>query len=155
MKSKMLVGTVTAFYLMTSGAQAQVIPGRWELADALTPGTPIVLILKAETRIECFFKSSSPSNIAFIDDQGIERIVPKAEVEVIETAENLRDGLSNGTLIGALVGAGAGFAYEASYWDWDESGALAIPFVAAIIGAAVGAGVDGLAKRPKLLYIAP
>jgi hypothetical protein len=155
MKARKVVSIVALFLLTTVSLKAQAIPGRWEKVDALKPGTKLIVALMAENRIECSFKSSNPSDITFMDEQGIERKVPKPEVEVIETAEEIKDRLANGTLIGALVGAGAGFAYEASYSDWDESGALAIPFVVAIIGAAVGAGVDGLASRSKVLYRTP
>jgi hypothetical protein len=155
MRFQQFIALSATLLLLSSHLRAQTIPGRWDMVDALNHGTPIVVILKAGDRIECSFKSSSLRDITFIDEQGIERKVPKAEVEVIETAEKIRDGLANGTLIGAVIGAGTGFAYEASYWDWDESGAIAIPFVAAIIGAAVGAGVDGLLKKPKVLYRVP
>jgi len=155
MSGKNFICVPFIFLMMTSVLQAQAIPGRWEMVDTLESGTQIIVMLKAGDRIKCSFKSSSPSDITFMDEQGIERKVPKAEVEVIETAEMVRDDLANGTLIGAVIGAGAGFAYEASYWDWDESGAIAIPFVAAIIGAAVGAGVDGLLKKPEVIYRTP
>ncbi len=154
---------LAVFLLATSIIRAETIPGRWEMVDGLKLGKPIIVKLKAGDRIECLFKGSSPNDISFIDQAGYERRLPKEEILRIESTEKARDGLKNGTWIGAglgTAGAIAGlYAYAESVtasgpiWDRESAGYfLTAGLAGAGIGALAGLVVDASIKKNEILY---
>jgi hypothetical protein len=163
MRVKIIFVLFAPLLLVMSNLRAEVIPGRWEKVDGLTPGMPIIIKLKAGDRVECSFKSSSPRDITCVDEEGIERQVPKAEVQRVESTKKVGDGLRNGAWMGAGVGAACGilalYAYADSVtasgpiWGGESSTYfLAAGLVGAGIGAAAGTAVDAAIKGNEVLY---
>jgi len=157
---------MTAFaslLLIAATVQSEVIPGRWELVDRLEPGTPIVLKLKAGERMDCSFKGSSPDDVSYIDDIGVERTMPKKEIQQIESQSKTCDSLKNGAGYGALLGAAGGIVGLAAYaksvtasgpvLSGESAGAfIGAGLVGAGIGAVAGMAVDAATRRHKVFY---
>jgi hypothetical protein len=163
MKTKACTAVFAVILLAASTVRADVIPGRWELVDALEPGTPVTIKLKAGDRMECVFKESSPLEVTFAGERGNEGKVLKSEILRIEMGERTADGLANGALIGMGLGAagaiGALYAYADSVtasgpiWGGDSAGYfIAAGLVGAGMGALAGLAVDASAKKNKVIY---
>ena len=163
MRVREYIAGFAVLLLTVSTVRADVLPGRWELVDALEPGTPVIIRLKAGDRMECVFKGSSPVDVIFADERGNEGRLPKSEILRIEMAEKTGDGLANGALIGMGLGAagaiGALYAYADSVtasgpiWGGDSAGYFILAgFVGAGIGALVGMAADASIKKNKVLY---
>jgi hypothetical protein len=166
MSAKRIITSFASLLLVASNLWAEVIPGRWEKVDGLKPGTIIIIKLKGGDRMECSFQTTSPSDIAFLDENEVKRKLPKSGVQQIESTEKVGDRLRNGAWIGAGVGAATGmlswYAYANSVTAsgplWGEEGTgffLAAGLVGAGIGAIAGTAVDAAIKGNEVLYKAP
>jgi hypothetical protein len=163
MRHQKLISAVLAFLLTVTAAQAEVVAGRWEKMEALTPGSSVIVSLPGGERLECTFDKIGTDEILIHELGGKERILPKSAILKIETAAVVHDRLRNGILIGALVGASAGIVGMVAsindktngkvYWD-EDAGAYALggALVGGGIGAATGAIIDAKIKHREVLY---
>jgi hypothetical protein len=163
MKARKCIVVFAVLLMTISTVRADAIPGRWELIDALAPGTPVIIKLKAGDRMECVFKGSSTTAVTFADEKGNEGTVLKSDVLRIELAARTGDGLVNGALIGMGLGAAGGIAALYAYadsvtasgpiWGGDSAGYFILAgFVGAGIGALAGLAVDASIKKNKVVY---
>jgi hypothetical protein len=145
MKPNTPIIVLASFLLLASTIQAQVIPGRWEMVDALKTGMPIIVTLKAGDRIECSLDSTSPNDLTVSDREGIQRELPKAGILKIVSAEKYNDpvwdkpvyGLGVGFGLGALIGV-AGASY---------SGYKELITTNGLWGAGIGGAIGYIAER--------
>ncbi len=157
----MTIKSLPLFILISSGLlNASVVPGRWEKVDGLQEGTQIVVEMKSGDRLEGAFKGSSSQDLTVTNPAGSDRQVPKTAVAKIMTAEKVKDGLSNGMLIGMGVGTGvavAGVALAVGGFDFgDECVACGLAILAGFAGGwAIGAAIDATHYGPEVLYQAP
>ena len=106
MKSRTFVSVIISLVVLTTSGQAGMIPGRWEKVDAQPRTAGLEVILKSGERINCFFKESDSDSLTIADPVAGERRLPKSAVARVETIQDARDTVADGTLIG--FGAGAG-----------------------------------------------
>ena len=142
--------------LLPVPAQAQVIPGRWEKVESLKSGPQITVELKNGDRIEGQFEELSPSEL-LLRNGSAQAAIPRASIERITTRED--DRLGNGTLRGALIGAGS--MASTSLIDLlpdievNPIGMVLWVAIAAGVGAGISVGIDALKKTKVVLYQAP
>jgi hypothetical protein len=163
MRHQKHISPVLAFLLTVTGAQAEVVAGRWEKIEGLAPGTAVIVSFRGGERLECTFNRTGPDEILFNELNGNERRLPRLAIREIETAAIVRDRLRNGILIGALIGAAAGIVGTVAningktsgtvYWD-EDAGAYVLggALVGGGIGAASGAIIDATIKHREVLY---
>ena len=163
MRSTLISMIVVLMLPANAALPADVIPGRWDLVDSLTPGTGIVVRLRSHERRESAFITSGPEAIILADETGRESALPKSEVLRIETAQKHPDRLRNGAWIGTAVGCGSAMlallAYAAHVtasgpiWGGESTGLYILGgMTGAGIGALVGAGIDAAHKGGAVLY---
>ena len=159
MKTRSFVSVITLLLLLTTFLQAGVIPGRWEKLDSQPPGKEIIVTLNSGDRMEYTFKSSGPDDLTVTDPSGIERRVPKSEVQTIVSAEKTGDSLLNGLLIGLGIGAASGalvtrISCGPSGYDPECATLAGVVFVTAgsVSGAVTGALIDRSISKSKLIY---
>ena len=163
MCAKRFFSSLVLLLVTTTSLQAQTIPGRWEKVDALAPGTPIIVKLRAGDRFEGAFKNTDPEGISLTDRRQKELRVPKSAVRTVETAAKVRDRLRNGAWIGAGLGslsgmvAVIGFARSVtasgSIWGQEMTGYMVgAGLVGAGIGALAGTAVDAAMKSGEVIY---
>ena len=113
----MRVKTVLCVLILfwTAIARAEVIPGRWELVEALRTGTVVIVKLHGGDRIEGAFSGIGPNEIIIAEKKDKERRLPRTAVSKIEMAAATRDSPKNGTLIGTAVGAASGLLAIVGY----------------------------------------
>lgn len=149
--------------LWGTGLQAGVVPGRWEKVERLDAGTPVVLVLKTADRIEGEYHGLNPESLRVVSVQGHELELPRETVQKVLRGEKVRDSLRNGTLMGAAIGFGAGFAsaylYALSvtasgpvFYKEAVSHYVAVGLIGGGIGALTGALVDAAQKTAEVLY---
>ena len=144
--------------LLSIPGRAQGVPGRWEKVEALKLGPQITVELKNGARIEGQCEELSSSELLLRTGTAQARI-PRADIDRITTRE--ADGLGNGILIGAGVGAGsmASTALLTLVPDLDlEVNAIGMALwvaMAAGVGAAIGMGIDASKETEVVLYQAP
>jgi hypothetical protein len=131
-----------------------VVPGRWEKVAAENLGSKFTVTMLSGERIDGYYKGFSEDRLNLMLLDGKERLVPKADVAKIITAENRPDGLLNGFLIGIAIGAGIPGIAAASLGEGDELVVLAI-LLYGLLGGAIGAGVDAMIQGHTTLYQAP
>jgi hypothetical protein len=144
MRNLMIV-TVAVLIAMTSVLQAAVIPGRWEMVEALKTGTPIIVTIKAGDRIECSLDSTSSDDLTVSDREGIQRKLPKAGIIKIVSMEEYDDPVWDGPVYGLGIGFGLGALVGvagASYSGYKEL----IP-VNGLLGAGIGGAIGYIADR--------
>ena len=157
MKTQSFVSVITLLLVLTTSLQAGVIPGRWEKLDSQPPGKEIIVTLNSGDRMEYTFKSSGPDDLTVTDPSGIERRVPKSEVQTIVSAEKTADSLLNGLLIGLGIGAASG-TLAIGCTDDPECVAnvrIVLVPVGAAIGALTGALIDRSISKSQLIYQRP
>ena len=148
---------------LPASLQAQVIPGRWEMVEALTPSTEIVVKLKSGDRIEGAFRSAGVDVVRLTNPGGKELSVPKSEVRSIETTAKAGLGRRKYVLIGTAVGSLAavlgmiGYAESVtasgSIWGEDTAGYLiGAGLVGGGIGALGGVAASAIVSKNKVIY---
>jgi hypothetical protein len=144
--------------LTTRVSRAGVTPGSWARVEALSPGSPLLVVLKNGDRIEGAFLALRREMLALTDSAGTELNVPRSEVRTI-VARGTRDDLTNGALSGAGIGAGAAVAILAVLSSGDgyilPSAKWGAPLLLSSVGAVVGAVIDRAHTGEQLLYVAP
>ena len=157
MKARNLLSVTTSLLLSISLLQAGVVPGRWEKLDSQASGTQLIITLNSGDRIGCDFKSSSPSDLTFTDQGGIQRILPKSGVrKIVSARRRVNDSAIRGGLIGAAIGALAILPLAVLLRDGGGGKEVALdvlPFAG--IGAGVGTALDLAIKEREVLYAAP
>ena len=147
--------------LISIPAHAEVIPGRWEKVAALEMAPLIKVELKNGDRISGQFRGLSSSDLELLNAAG-RALIPRADIQTITLPA--KDGLGDGALKGAAVGAGVaglsliGIAFEPSGTRGDlvyQALLLTIP-VCAGLGAVIGVVADAETKTEDIVvYKAP
>ena len=137
--------------LLAVSTQAQVIPGRWEKAAALSVEMPITVDLKNRDRIQGQFEGLSPSELS-LRTHSARAAIPRSEIRRITTRDS--DSLANGILIGAGAGIMIPFAANPDA-DFSAFGVALLVGIAASVGTWVGLGIDAITKEEIVLYQAP
>ncbi len=152
--SRKQVASLSLVCLISLPLQAQVIPGRWEKVSALQVASPITVELKDGDRIKGHYEDLSATDVMLVTHFS-RAVIPKEDIEAITTQPE--DSLSNGTLIGAGVGAGLmGVWAAAASSDLSALGAVWMLTTGLAIGAGLGAVGDAIEKpEPIVLYEAP
>jgi hypothetical protein len=155
------IGAVGIILLASSILNAGVIPGRWEKVAAENKGTNLIITLKGGERIEGFFKSLTADAIV-VEPPGVgDRTIPRTAVAKIITADKRSGDLTNGTVIGAVVGAsivGVPLIIVAASGEMhgsDAGGVILLLLLSTGIGALAGLGIDAAVKGQVTLYEAP
>ena len=153
------VGLALAFVLsMSSRAAAQTRGGTddWSAVQALSPGQKIVVRTRDGDRLSGRFDSANDLLINFTD--GRKKIsLTRESVKLVQLDRGNSRG--RGALIGAAIGAGAGFAVGSIlYFPFrDDMVASTVPGFTGL-GAAFGAGVGaatGKGNKNETVYEAP
>jgi len=158
MSRKKVVTVFTFILMVTTSAQAMVIPGRWEKVATEKPGSNIIVTMMTGDRMECTFTSLSTDSLIVSTPDGVEREYSKANVARITTADKRQDSLANGAAIGALSGGiPAGLIAIACAAAKTCTGAQVVGPFAVItgIGLGIGLAVDAGIKDYVILYEAP
>jgi hypothetical protein len=145
-------------FLAMNSLQAVVVPGRWEKVEDLEKGTRIMVELTSGDRLEGAFERVTPQELTITDPDGSDRKLPRTAVAKIETAEKVKDGLTNGMLIGMGVGAGFGVAAAviATGGVSEECTACGWAIFAGFAGGwGIGTAIDAMHRGPEVLYQAP
>lgn len=147
--------------LISLPTHAEVIPGRWEKVSALKMAPLIKVELKNGDRISGQFRGLSSSDLEVLNSAG-RAWIPRADIQTIILPA--KDGLGDGALKGAAVGAGVaglsliGIAFEPSGTRGDlvyQALLLTIP-VCVGLGAAIGVVADDATKTEDIVvYKAP
>lgn len=140
--------------LISMPTHAEVIPGRWEKVSNLSFGTPITVELLSGDQVEGDFDGLSASELEIKTHTALTRI-PKTDVQTITTPP--KDGLGDGALIGAAIGAGVlGLVSSKRSYDYSAFGKLSLGAIGAAIGLGIGVAADASVKsEDTILYKAP
>ena len=131
-------------------------PADWSAVQALSPGTKLVVRTKDGDRLTGRFESANDLLINFAD--GRRKIsLTRESIRVVQLDRGNSRG--RGTLIGAAIGAGAGFAVGSIlYFPFkDDMVASTVPGFTGL-GAAIGAGIGastGKGRKNVTVYEAP
>jgi hypothetical protein len=158
MRAGRIFSILTIGFLTIGSLKAAVVPGRWEKVEDLQEGTQIVVELTSGDRLEGAFGRVTPQELTIIEPDGSDRKVPKTAVAKIETAEKVKDGLTNGMLIGMGVGAGLGVAAAviATGGVSEECTACGLAIFSGFAGGwGIGTAIDAMHRSPEMLYQAP
>jgi len=141
---------------------SEIIRGSWEKVRMQTPGTAVVVKLKAGDRVEGQYQALDGQAIRIKDFGGSEVSLPKQSILSISTAEmvkqhRLRNGAIWGAVIGAPVGILAGFMAHSAFgggtaaWSSkDKQLVVAGGVVMGGIGAGIGMLVNSRNKDTEL-----
>ena len=137
--------------LISMPAYGEVIPGRWEKVSALEMASPITVELKNGDQVEGDFERLSVSELEIKTHTALARI-PKTDVQTITTLP--KDGLREGALIGAMIGAGVSVLLSSKRSS--DFRPLALGALGAAIGLGIGVAADAAVKsEDTILYKAP
>ena len=131
-------------------------PADWSAVQALTPGQKIVIRTKDGDRLTGRFDSASDLLINFSD--GRRKIsLTRESIKLVQLDRG--NSRSRGVLSGALIGAGAGFAFGAIFYfpHRDEFVGWTVP-ATTLLGAGIGAGIGaatGKGNKNETIYEAP
>jgi hypothetical protein len=135
--------------------RAQPSPGDWRQVEVLQVRTPIVITLETGSRVAGIFKSLKPETISIIVGDGTELNVPRHEISTI-VATGVKDGLTNGVLIGAGLGAAAAVVILSAIGSRDgyvlPSAKTGAPLLLSSLGGLVGGLVDRAHQSERLVY---
>ena len=128
----------------------------WSAVQSLSPGQKIVVRTKDGDRLSGRFDSANDLLINFTD--GRRKIsLTRESVKLVQLDRGNSRG--KGVLVGALIGAGAGFAVGSIlYFPFRDDMVGATVPVSAAMGMAIGAGVGaatGKGNRNETVYEAP
>ena len=148
--------------LISLPVHADVIPGRWEKVAVLESSSPITVELKNGDRIKGQFQGLSSSDLELLGSAG-RAVIPKSDIRTVifPSEDGLGDGALKGAAIGAAVAFGAsliGLAIRGTGGNADDgvSEGLVGVGVSAGIGAGLGIAVDAATKTEGIvLYRAP
>jgi hypothetical protein len=152
MKTQGLMTTVL-FLAMVPVAAAQPMPGRWQKLDRQVPGLQVIVEMKDGEKINGGFKASDPETVTVLEITGTERLLRKADVRKVVTAEKRSGSLANGAAIGFMSGFLPVFVLGASGGYAAEGAAFGLIFGG--IGTAVGVGIDAAVRGHEVMYQAP
>ena len=141
---------------LSSMLNAGVVPGRWEKVAAENLGSKFIITMQSSERIDGYFKGMSEDNLVLTLLDGKERLVRKADVAKIITAERRMGSLVNGLAIGAASGAAIPAIFFAGEHCCYSPGYIAGTIALwGLIGAAIGVGIDAAIQGHITLYQAP
>jgi hypothetical protein len=136
---------------------AAPLPGSWDKVEGLRVGFPLVVTLKSGDRFEGALKGLTRGGLTLTAPSGQEFQVPRSEVGSI--VAKVKDGLTNGGLIGAGVGLDAAVVALAIAGSRDgyvlPSAKWGAPLLLSGAGSLGGMLVDRAHKRQQLVYVAP
>jgi hypothetical protein len=159
MRIKKSVAVFAAVLIIAASVQAGVVPGRWEKVAAEKPGSNLIVNLITGERLECYFVGLSTDTLTVSTINGAKRELRKADVHRIITADERMGSLTNGIVVGAVIGAipTGILSAVALAGDCHDCGGAAVGAVAlgAGIGAAIGLAVDAAKHGQITLYEAP
>lgn len=135
--------------------RAGVIPGSWERVEALSSGSRLVVTLKSGNRVDGAFKALQPGELVLIDRAGKEIGLARSDIGIIADM----DTVTNGTLVGAGIGAAGALAILAILGAGDgyvlPSAKWGAPLLLSGVGSLVGILVDRAHKGREIIYLAP
>jgi len=142
---------------------AAVVPGRWEKVEALERGSAIIIYQQGGVRLECTFQGITEEHLITLVPGQPETRLPKTAIQRITGVQPVQDSRRNGTLIGAGIGFGLGFAgvvlveksKTASGYSFSGENvgyALGGGLVGWAVGAVLGNIIDGRKNAPDILY---
>ena len=147
--------------LISIPAHAEVIPGRWEKVAALETAPLIKVDLKNGDRISGQFRGLSSSDLELLNAAG-RALIPRADIQTITLPA--KDGLGDGALKGAAIGAGVAGGLSLIGIAFEPPGKrdvlalqallLAVPVYAGL-GALIGAVADETKTDDIVVYKAP
>lgn len=139
--------------LISMPVHAQVIPGRWQKASGLNLGTPITVELKNGDQIEGDFEGLTESDVG-IETHAARAVIPKVDIQRITT--RAKDGLGDGAMIGAVIGAAVLGVLALVGRSWTEFDATKALPSAVGVGTGIGVAVDAATKPARIVvYKAP
>jgi hypothetical protein len=152
--------------MLPGSIEAGAVPGRWEKVEALDAGSRVIIFLQQGDRLECSLQGITERSLLVETSEQSEKEIPKPTIKKITGAQAIEDSKRNGTLLGAGIGFGVGFAgmvawekavTASGYELAEENLSLAIlgGGVGLAAGALIGRAFDGVTKSYELLYKAP
>ena len=153
------LGLALAFGLALSpaaSAQTRRTLDDWSAVQTLSPGQKIVVRTKDGDRLTGRFDSANDLLINFTDSG---RKVSLTRESIRRVQLDRGNSRGKGILVGAAIGAGAGFAVGSFlYFPFRDDMVGAVVPVSAALGTAIGAGVGaatGRGNRNETVYEAP
>jgi hypothetical protein len=147
----------TLVQVTPTAGSAGLVPGSWEKVEGLRMGSLLVVTLKSGDRLEGALKDLTLGGLTLTAPSGQEFKVPRSEVGRI--VAKVKDGLTDGGLIGAGVGLGAAMVVLAIAGSRDgyilPSAKWGAPLLLSGLGSLGGMLVDRAHKRPQMVYVAP
>ena len=137
-------------------AQARAASGDWSAVQALSPGQKVVVRTKDGDRLTGRFDSATDLLINFTDGR---RKISLTRESIRRVQLDRGNSRLKGFLVGAAIGAGAGFAAGSIlYFPYrDDMTGATVP-VSATLGLAIGAGIGaatGKGNKNETVYEAP
>jgi len=152
MKRRRSMMGVIGFFVTAAMLQAQAVPGRWQKLDSQEQGVQIIVEMKDGESIRGAYKGSTPEALNVLEIGGKERMLRKADVRKVVSAEKRSGPLWNGALIGFVCGFVPVVAIAAGA-DRQLSGpAVGAGILVGGIGAGIGLGIDAANRGHETLY---
>jgi hypothetical protein len=138
------------------GQRVDVTPGTWDRVAALSQDRAVVVTLVDGTRLEGAFKALRPGELVLADAAARDLAVARPTIQRI-LARGERDGLLNGTLLGAGIGlgaaaavltvaaAGTGYVLDSAKWG--------APLLFSTAGGIIGALIDRAHRGDQVVYV--
>lgn len=158
----LFIFAVLAMALRLPLAQADTIPGRWELVESLKANTQINVKTFAGEALSGPFQRLEAEYLILMNESGAESRISKAQIREITRDKERERKFWTGTKIGALAGFGAGFIigyvagddgifydFTAGFNGWVLGG------LGAGAGAIIGYASVSAGRSPEILYKAP
>ncbi len=139
-----------------AAAQTRRAADDWSAVETLSPGEKIVVRTKDGDRLTGRFDSATDLLINFTDGR---RKISLTRESIRRVQLDRGNSRLRGTLFGAAVGAGAGFAFGAIFYfpNKDEFVGWTVP-ATTVLGAGIGAGIGaatGKGNKNETVYEAP
>ena len=142
----------------TDGQRAGVIPGSWDKVVVLRPGSRMVVTLIDGERLEGAFRTLGPGDLGLTDSTGRDFDVARSNIRQI-VAWGERDGLIDGTLIGAGIGLGTAATILAVAASGDgyvlASAKWGAPLLLSAVGGVIGVFIDRAHRDDEVVYLRP
>jgi hypothetical protein len=155
MLRKFLSGILACLLATCTLPAAEILPGRWQLVDALPAGTPITIQTRAGERLPCLYFSSDRESLLVVQDRGGQRRILKSTIESV-VAEKYDDRLRNGSILGMAAGVGVAVCLATIPGDMTRRNRVNMTTFGSVLfglcGMGLGALIDFHHKGRQLIY---